>query len=51
MIEAKVIFDDDEIHCNGKMISFEQLTTGDFYVVDGYLFDTLEQAIKFCLEN
>jgi hypothetical protein len=50
MIKAEVIFDGDEIHCKGKMICFEQLTTGDFHVVDGDLFNTLEEAIKYCLE-
>lgn len=51
MIEAKVVFDGDEINCNGFMIDFEQLASGDFYVADGELFNTLESAIKYCLES
>lgn len=51
MIKAEVVFDGDEIYCNGKIICFEQLVTGDFHVVDKKLFTTLEQAIKYCLEN
>ena len=51
MIKAEVVIDGDEINCNGKMVCFEQLTNGDFHSVDGKFFNTLEEAIKYCLEN
>lgn len=51
MIKCEAVFDGDLIYCQGKMIDFEQLEGGDYHAVDGELFETLEQAIKYCMGN
>ena len=53
MIEAKVVFDGDYVTCNGYTFCFDFDLCG--YALEfehcGHLFKTLEQAIKYCMEN
>ena len=59
MIKAEVVFNGDEIMCNGKLISRNKdgcVLIDDYHVsicingVDNNI-DTIEKAIKYCLEN
>lgn len=53
MIEARVVFDGDYIHCNGYEFAFDFDLCGyclKFEQCD-HLFETLEQAIAYCLGN
>lgn len=49
MIKAEVIFDGDWMQCNG----FEIVCIGERYHVNngGGYFETLEDAIQFCMEQ
>lgn len=53
MIKATVVFDDDDIYHNGRMVRMIQGVNGDYFVVDDVAetFDTIEEAIKYCMEN
>ena len=52
MIKCEVVFDGDEIYCNGKLIGFQEGMSCDYYEVDGSeMFETLEQAAKYCMEQ
>lgn len=53
MIKAEVIFDDDDIYYNERMIRMIQGVNCDYWVVEDIAetFKTMELAIKYCLEN
>lgn len=54
MIKAEVVFDGDEITCNGHDISYMEYYGDQWWEVDYERIDSvdsLEQAIKYCLEN
>jgi len=52
MIKAEVVFDGEVILCNGKEIEISMHEDYEkFYVVGKNMFSSLEQAIKYCLEN
>lgn len=53
MIKCEVVFDGDLIYCKGKLISFQQGSFKDYWEVEdvGDIFDTQEQAIKYCMEQ
>ena len=55
MIKCEVVFDEDKVLINdGEFIVKIEVTMCDVYnQVVGYLdsFDTLEEAIKYCMEN
>lgn len=54
MIKAELIIDDNEISCNGIKIEYQCGDGGSvYYIAEGDYSgsDTLEDAIKYCLEN
>lgn len=50
MIEAKVIVDGDYIHCNGVLIDQQKIDDAYLWIADGEMFETLQDAIKYCKE-
>lgn len=51
MIKCEVVFDGNDIHINGCKVDF---IDGGIFICKGLFvsqFDTLEQAITYCLEN
>ena len=52
MIKAEVVFDGEEILCNGFEIEISMHEDYDkFYVVGEKIFSGLEQAITYCLQQ
>ncbi|QYC51400.1 hypothetical protein [Acinetobacter phage BUCT628] len=54
MIEEKVVFDDESIFVNGKTIKIDHLDwLYHVYELETHvdMFQSLEQAIKYCMEN
>ena len=55
MIKVEVVFDGDKIICNGFVVDADfENSEFDVCIVDGgYMdsFDTVEQAIAFCMEH
>lgn len=52
MIKCEVVFDGDDTYCNGLIVKQVEGQFTNYYDVDdaGY-FDTLEQAIAYCMEQ
>ena len=53
MIKAEVVFNGDEIRINDKLIEFVMGAKFDYWQIEGIaeVFKTLEEAIKYCLEQ
>lgn len=51
MIEAEVVFDGNEIHCNGRIITIDTESNDIFLKDEGKSFWVIEEAIKYCMEN
>ena len=53
MIKFEVTFDGDNIYYRNKLIEFVMGVKSDYWLVEGIRkeFETLEEAIKYCLEN
>lgn len=54
MIEAKVVFNDESIFVNSKTIKIDHLDwLYHVYELENHIdmFQSLEQAIKYCMEN
>lgn len=51
MIEAEVVFNENEIEINGKTIVVDTESNEVYLNDSGKSFWTIEQAIKYCMEN
>ena len=53
MVKCEVSFDGDNIYFDNKLIEFVMGRKRDYWLIEGGLkeFLTLEEAIKYCLEN
>ena len=53
MTRCEVTFDGDNIYFDNKLIEFVMGVKSDYWLVEGGSkeFSTLEQTIKYCLEN
>lgn len=52
MIKCEVVFNDDDIICNGKKIEISVHEDYEiFYLVGDDWFSSLDTAIKYCMEQ
>ena len=53
MTRCEVTFDGENIYFDNKLIEFVMGVKSDYWLVEGIPkeFKTLEEAIKYCLEN
>lgn len=51
MIKCPILVEGNDIYCKGKIIYLNKVSSDVTYIVDDELFLTLEQAIKYCMEN